>query len=99
MFGEPWNNHDHSSSAGNWQVPKHYGQPWQVTPNVPSPYVWPQPQPETGTTPAAPHPVEIIEVHVKTCPQCEENKRVDTEWDERDYICRECRYGPDSADD
>jgi hypothetical protein len=60
----------------------------------PQPNIIPNPNPNTGggSVTVTPMPVEV-EVEVRECPSCEKLKRVDTEWDEGDYVCRECRHG------
>jgi hypothetical protein len=94
------------STCQQWYVGSHYcpGRPYN--PNV---QPWQdqtiKPKIEPGT-PYAPTPkvvekeVEVeVEVLVKICPSCEKTKRVDTEWNENDYICKSCRYGPTGIDD
>ena len=85
------------ATCNQWYAGAHYCPGKHYVPNV-----WPHQvtpgKPAVPPTPVNPE-VEVVEVRVKICPRCEEDKRVDTEWDDNDYICRECRYGPDSVDD
>lgn len=79
-------NGNHDTTSGSY----HYND--QGTWNT-----WPDPQ--VGTAPINPAPTGVPgesivverEVEVKTCPRCEETKRMEDHWTGNDYICDECR--------
>ena len=38
---------------------------------------------------------EVVDGEVKLCPKCDEERPL-SDWDENDYICKECRWGKEA---